>query len=56
MPPTASHAQFEGQWEDVIRPAIGNGAEQGTLQVPERTGINTANYSIADYLGQPCEG
>jgi hypothetical protein len=48
--------QFEGEWEDVIRPAIGNGAEQGTLRAPEHTGINTANYSIADYLGQPYEG
>lgn len=53
MPPTASCGQFDGQWEDVIRLVIGNGAEQGTPQGPEH--INKVNYGIADYPGQPGE-
>jgi len=53
MPPATagSCGQFNGQWEGVIRPAIGNGPEQGALQDPEY--INMANYGIADYPGQP---
>ena len=51
MPSTTSRGQFDGQWEGVTRPAIGNGAEQGALQDPEH--INVANYGTADYPGQP---